>query len=210
MPNVAIIYHSSYGHLFQIANHIADGAREAGAEVCVRRVPELVPADVIAANAGLTYGAELQREVPLATIEDLEWADAVAFGSPTRFGNMSAPLKNFLDQTGGLWARGALVGKLAAFFTGAATMHGGHEATILGMSTYAYHHGMLIVPAGYDIPAMSTTQGGGTPYGASTLSGPDGSRQPDADEIAIARHLGGKLATYGARLTTALPEPQAA
>lgn len=200
MPNVAVIYHSSYGHVLTLARAIAEGAQLAGASTRVRRVPELVPPEVIAANTGLSWGAELQRDVPLATIADLEWADAIAFGAPTRFGAMSAQLKNFLDQTGGLWESGALAGKLAGFFTGAATPHGGHEATLLGMSTYAYHHGMLIVPVGYSVPAVSTTTGGGTPYGPSSTSLPDGSRQPDEDELAIARHLGDRLATYAARL----------
>ena len=200
MSKVSVIYYSSYGHLMSLAQHIAAGAQDAGAEVRVRRVQELVPAEVIAGNSGLQYGQDLQKDIPFATIEDLTWADATAFGAGTRYGHASSQLLNFMDQTGALWQSGALVGKLAGFFTGAATLHGGHETTILTMSTFAYHMGMLIVPTGFDLKEMFATQCGGSPYGPSSLSGADGSRQLDEHEIAIARHLGTKLATYADKL----------
>ena len=200
MSKVTVVYHSAYGHMYALAQAIAKGAQAHGAEVRLRRVPELVPQSVIDQNAGLKYGQDLQKDVPFAQMEDLSWADAIAFGAGTRFGAPAAQLRNFLDQTGGLWAQGGLVGKLAGFFTGAGTPHGGHETTILSMSTFAYHHGMLIVPVGYDLPNVSSTQGGGSPYGPSSFSMPDGSRQPDADELAIAEHLGKKLALYADKL----------
>ncbi len=201
MSKVSVIYHSSYGHLMSLAQHIAAGAQDAGAEVRVCRVPELVSPEVIAGNAGLQHGQDLQKDIPFATLEDLTWADAVAFGAGTRYGHAASQLLNFMDQTGTLWQSGALVGKLAGFFTGAATLHGGHETTILTLSTFAYHMGMLIVPTGYDTQEMFATQGGGSPYGPSALSGGDGSRQLDEHEIAIARHLGSKLAKYADKLS---------
>lgn len=202
MAKLTVVYYSSYGHTYTMAQEIAKGAEAEGAEVRIRRVPELVPPEVIQGNEGLKAGAELQSDVPEASNEDLLWADAIAFGSPTRFGNMTAQMKNFLDQTGALWAEGTLSGKLAGFFTGSNTMHGGQETTILTMSTYAYHMGMLIVPVGYDISEVATTSGGGSPYGASHVAGPDGSKQPSSEALAIASYLGSRLATFAAKLSS--------
>ncbi len=194
---ISVVYYSMTGSVFHLASAIAEGARQEGAEVRLRRVPDLVPQEVIDANEHMRKGIEEQKDVAIAGLDDLIWADGIAFGSPTRFGNMTAQLKNFLDQTGALWAGGKLSGKAAAFFTGAATMHGGHESTILTMSTFAFHHGMVIVPPGYAHPAIHTTQTGGSPYGASELgSKPDLSE----DERAIGEFLGKRLAEIAGKL----------
>ena len=194
---ISVIYYSMTGSVFKLAQIIADGAREAGADVRLRRVPDLLPREVIDSNPHIKNALAAQEEVPLATLEDLVWAEGIAFGSPTRYGNMSAQLKNFFDQTGPLWAEGKLAGKAAGFFTGAATMHGGHETTILTMSTFAYHHGMIIVPTGYLVPAIHGTTTGGSPYGPSEL----GSKSElSDDERTIALFLGRRLAEVAGKL----------
>lgn len=199
MAKVAVIYYSMYGHTYKMAKIIAEAAAEQGAEVRIRKVKELLPADVIQGSEGIKAATTMQTDVPEASNDDLEWADAVAFGSGTRYGNMTAQLRNFLDQTGPLWSESKLVGKLAGFFTGTSTLHGGQETTILTMSTFAFHMGMLIVPIGYALEAVSNTKGGGSPYGAGFLAGKD---EFDENEVAIARHLGEKLATYAAKLAS--------
>ena len=146
-----------------------------------------MPEDVVKGNQGLSAGFALQKDIPEAALGDLEWADGIAFGTPTRFGNTTAQLRNFLDQTGPLWAKGALAGKVAAFFTGAATPHGGHETTILTLSTFAYHHGMLIMPMGY------TIKGSVDPYGPTYISG-DGSKPAGEEEKRLAYEFGKNLA----------------
>ncbi|MBX5468127.1 MAG: NAD(P)H:quinone oxidoreductase [Firmicutes bacterium] len=195
--NISVIYYSMTGAIYRLAQEVAAGAEEAGATVRLRRVPELIPLEVIEANPQIKAAAEAQQGVEVALLDDLVWADGIALGSPTRYGNMTAQLKNFLDQTGPLWAQRQLVGKAVGFFTGAATMHGGHETTILTMSTFAYHHGMVIVPASYVPPEVSSTTTGGTPYGPSELG-----NKPDlsAEERAVARAFGRRLAEVAGKL----------
>ena len=197
---ILVVYYSTYGNVFQLAKSMSDGAKNAGAEVKLVRVPELVPESVIEGNPGMKAGREVQKGVPVATLEDLEWADGVAFGSPTRFGNMAAQLKNYLDQTGGLWAKGALVGKPATFFTGSATMHGGQESTLLTMMIPLLHHGMVILGVPYTIPEISSTVKGGGPYGASVLVGPKGDQGVDETELKIAFEQGKRLAETAKKL----------
>lgn len=170
MSTIGIVYYSMYGHTFELAQALAEGVANGGGDAQLRKVPETLPEQVRAMD-GVRHAAEAQAEVGEATVDELGTFDGILFGSPTRFGNRVAQLSNFLDQTGPLWAQGTLLGKPAGFFTGASTMHGGHEATILTMSTYAYHHGMVIVPPGYALgeAAGATTTGGG-PYGPSHLS----------------------------------------
>ena len=194
MAKIAIVYYSAYGHTFELAKAIEKGAQEAGAETRLRRVTELVPADIIKSNKGLSYGSELQKDVKEAVLDDLTWADGIAFGTPTRFGSTTAQLKNLLDQTGPLWAKGALAGKVAGFFTGASTAHGGHEATILGLSTFAYHQGMLIMPMGY------TINGSRNPYGPTHISGGDGSIAVGEEEKRLAREFGKNLAKVAQKI----------
>lgn len=199
MKKVLVLYYSMYGHIERLADAVAEGARSvAGTEVTVKRVPELVPADVLARS-----GAKVDQAAPIATVEELVEYDAIIFGSPTRFGNVTAQLRNFMDQTGGLWARGALVGKLASVFTSTAT-GGGNETTITSFWPTLAHHGMTILPLPYaraqELFDISQVRGG-SPYGASTLAGGDGSRQPTEVELSLARTQGKYVAEYAHRLS---------
>ena len=197
MTKLLVIYHSMYGHIETMANAVAEGARSvAGVEVTVKRVAETMSAEVFKAAGGKT-----EQSAPIATPAELADYDAIIVGTPTRFGNMSAQMRTFFDQTGGLWAKGALAGKVASVFTSTGT-GGGQEMTITSTWTTLAHHGMIIVPIGYTTPALFDISqgGGGTPYGASTIAGGDGSRQPDARELSIARHQGEHVAKIAAKL----------
>jgi NAD(P)H dehydrogenase (quinone) len=197
MANVLVLYYSSWGHTEQMAAAAAEGAREAGAEAIVKRVPELVPAEVAAAAHYKT-----DQAAPIATVDELSDYDAIIFGTPTRFGNMAAQMKNFLDQTGGLWAQGKLVGKVGSVFTGSATQHGGQESTILSFHTVLLHQGMVIVGLPYAFAGqMGVTEVmGNSPYGASTIAGGDGNRHPSEVELAGARYQGRHVAEIAAKL----------
>ena len=197
MAKVLVLYYSSWGHVEQMANAAAEGAREAGAEVTVKRVPELVP-DEVAKN----FHYKLDQPAPIAKPEELAEYDAVLFGTPTRFGNMAAQMKNFLDQTGGLWAKGALVGKVGSVFTSTATQHGGQETTLTSFHTVLLHQGMVVVGLPYAFQGQSgvDTIRGGSPYGATTLSDSDGSRQPAPNELDGARFQGKHVAQIAAKL----------
>ena len=191
MAKVLVLYYSSWGHMEAMANSAAEGARSVGAEVVVKRVPELVSEEVAKAAH-----YKLDQAAPIAAPAELADYDAVIFGVPTRFGNMPAQMKQFLDQTGGLWAKGALIDKVATVMSSTATQHGGQEATILSTQTMLQHHGMLIVPLGYGYQGQSGTDKyrGGSPYGMTLLTGGDGSRWPDEDDLAGARYQGRRLA----------------
>jgi NAD(P)H dehydrogenase (quinone) len=197
MSKVLVLYYSSYGHIEKMANAVAEGARDAGAEVTIKRVPELVPEEVAKKS-----GFKLDQQAPIATVEDLPNYDAIIFGVPTRFGNMPAQMKNFLDQTGGLWAKGALIGKVGSVFTSTATQHGGQESTILSTHIVLLHHGMVIAGLPYSFQGQTTLKEitGGSPYGASTIAASDGSRQPSENEIAGARFQGRHVAGLAAKL----------
>jgi NAD(P)H dehydrogenase (quinone) len=187
---IAIVHYSATGNVFRLAQAIAEGAESVGAEVRLRRVAELAPESAIAANPRWVAHREATADVPEATLDDLEWADGFAFGSPTRFGLPSAQLKQFLDQTGGLWAKGALADKVGTAFTSASTQHGGLEATVLSINTVLYHWGSIVLPLGYTGPEVKAT---GNPYGTSWVSQKGSS--PDDDALATARHHGRRLAT---------------
>lgn len=198
MTKVLVLYHSMYGHVETMANAVAAGAASVdGVEVIIKRVPETMPGDAFAAAGGKT-----DQQADVATPAELADYDAIILGVPTRFGNMSGQMRNFLDQTGGLWAKGALAGKVASVFTSTGT-GGGQEMTITSTWTTLAHHGMTIVPLGYTTPEQFdiSTVSGGTPYGASTIAGGDGSRQPDQRELAIARHQGKRVAEIAVKLT---------
>jgi NAD(P)H dehydrogenase (quinone) len=197
MAKVLVVYYSMYGHIETMANAVAEGARGAGATVDVRRVPDLVPEEV-----ARKAGAKLDQVAPLAKVDELANYDAIIFGTPTRFGNMCAQMRNFLDQTGGLWFHGKLVGKVGSVFTSTASQHGGQETTITSFHTTLLHHGMVIVGTPYVIPELQEMNEviGGSPYGAGTLSGGDGSRQPSAKELNIARFQGKHVAQIAAKL----------
>ncbi len=199
---VQVIFYSMYGHVYRMAEAVADGAREvAGAEVSLLQVPELVPDEVLE-KSGAKAARKAFANVPLARVEQLPEADAIIFGTPTRFGNMAAQMRNFLDQTGGLWARGALVGKVGSVFTSTASQHGGQETTITSFHSTLLHQGMIIAGVPYTAAGLNNMKEitGGTPYGASTLTGSDGSRQPSENELEIARFQGRHVAEIAKRL----------
>ncbi len=197
MTKVLVLYYSSYGHIEKMAYAAAEGAREAGAETVVKRVPELVPAEVAKASH-----YKLDQAAPVATIDELPSYDAILFGTGTRFGNLTAQMKNFLDQAGGLWAQGKLVGKVGSVFTSTATQHGGQESTILTFHPVLLHLGMVIVGLPYAFQGQMGTAEvmGNSPYGASTIAGGDGSRQPSKVELDGARFLGERVARIAAKL----------
>lgn len=199
---VNIIFHSMYGHIYKLAEAVAEGAREVnGAEVKVYQVPETLPADVIA-KMGASEAKKKFADVPVASVDNLAEADAVIFGTPTRFGMMSGEMRAFLDATGGLWMKGALIGKVGSVFTSSATQHGGQESTILSFHTTLLHHGMIVVGVPYsEQRQMGIAEiSGGSPYGSSTIAGPDGARIPSANELAIARFQGKHVAGIAKRL----------
>ncbi len=197
MTKVLVLYYSAYGHIETMAGAVAEGARSAGAEVTVKRVPELVP-EATARAAHM----KLDQAAPIATVDELPGYDAIIFGTPTRFGNMAAQMRNFLDQTGGLWMKGSLIGKVGSVFASTATQHGGQETTITSFHTTLLHQGMIIVGVPYSVPALMNMSeiSGGTPYGATTLAAPDGSRKPSANELDIARFQGKQAAEIASKL----------
>jgi NAD(P)H dehydrogenase (quinone) len=198
MSKVLVLYYSTYGHVETMAGAIAEGARSvAGTEVTIKRVPETMPKDVaVAAHA------KLDQAAPLATVDELPNYDAIIFGTPTRFGNMAGQMRNFLDQTGELWAAGKLIGKVGSVFVSTATQHGGQETTITSFHTTLLHQGMIIVGVPYaETRLMDLSQvSGGTPYGASTIAATDGSRKPSESELAIAKYQGKHVAEITAKL----------
>ncbi len=197
MAKILVLYYSSWGHMEEMARAAADGAREAGAEAVLKRVPELVPEDV-ARDAHF----RLDQKAPVARPGELADYDGFVFGVPTRFGNMPSQMKNFLDQTGALWASGALIDKPASVMVSSATQHGGAEATLLSMQIVLQHHGMLIVPLGYGYAGQNGNDvvRGGAPYGMTTTTESDGSRWPSDQELDGARFQGRRTAEIALRL----------
>lgn len=197
MAKVLVLYYSSYGHIEAMAEAVAEGAREAGAEVTIKRVPETAPLEV-AQKAGF----KLDQKAPVATVDELKDYDAIIFGSGTRFGNVTSQLRSFMDQTGGLWFTGALVGKVGSVFTSSATQHGGQESTILSFIPTLLHHGMVVVGLPYAFQGQSGLDEikGGSPYGASTITGGDGARFPSTVELEGARYQGRHVAGIAAKL----------
>jgi NAD(P)H dehydrogenase (quinone) len=202
MPKILVLYYSAYGHIEKMAEAVAEGARAVpGAQVTIKRVPELVPEEVAKKS-----GMKTDQKAPIATVDELANYDAIIFGTPTRFGNMCAQMRNFLDQTGGHWMKGALVGKVGSVFASTATQHGGQETTITSFHTTLLHQGMIIVGLPYAFPGLLNMDeiSGGTPYGATTLAKGDGSRQPSANELEGARYQGRHVAQITAKLTHTL------
>ncbi len=198
MAKVLVLYYSMYGHVETLSKAVAEGARQVdGTEVVIKRVPELMPEE-----AARKAGAKLDQPAPIATVGELPNYDAIIFGTPTRFGNMCAQMRNFLDQTGRLWLNGGLIGKVGSVFTSTGTQHGGQETTITSFHTTLLHHGMIIVGVPYSCQEIMNMNEitGGSPYGASTLAGGDGSRQPSENEIRIAHFQGAHVAEVAKRL----------
>ena len=198
MSKILVLYYSTYGHVETLANAIAEGARSVdGAEVIIKRVPETMPPEV-----AKQYGAKLDQAAPVADPKEIGGYDAIIFGTPTRFGNMAAQMRNFLDQTGSLWVQGALVGKVGSVFTSTGT-GGGNESTIMSFVNTLMHHGMVYVGLPYACPVLSDISEvkGGSPWGAATIAGADGSRQPSAKELEQARFQGRHVATIANKLS---------
>lgn len=199
---VKVVFYSMYGHIYQMAEAIAEGAREVkDAEVALLQVPELIPDEVLE-KSGAKKAREAFAHIPVAKVNDLADADAIIFGTPTRFGNMCAQMRNFLDQAGGLWAQNALVGKVGSVFTSSATQHGGQETTITSFHTTLLHLGMVIVGLPYSETRQTTLEEitGGSPYGASTIAGGEVSRLPSENELAMARFQGRHVAAIAQKL----------
>ena len=202
MTKVQVVFYSMYGHVYRMAEAVVTGAREVpDTEVTLYQVPELVPDEALA-RTGAKAARQAFAQVPVAKPDQLALADAVIFGTPTRFGNMCAQMRNFLDQTGGLWMKGGLVGKVGSVFCSTATQHGGQETTITSFHSTLLHHGMIIVGVPYAEPRLLNMSEitGGSPYGASTLAGGDGSRMPSENELAIARYQGRHVTTIAQKL----------
>ncbi len=198
MTKVLVLYYSSYGHIETMAKAVAEGAKGVeGVEVTLKRVPEIMPEEV-ARKAGV----KLDQEAPIASPGELADYDAVIFGTPTRFGNMAAQMRNFLDQTGGLWAQGKLIGKVGSVFASTGTQHGGQETTITSFHTTLFHQGMVVVGLPYSAEGLTRMDEitGGTPYGATTLAGGDGKRQPSENELELARFQGRHVAEIAKKL----------
>jgi len=199
---VQVIFYSMYGHVYKMAQAIVEGAKQVpGTEVSLYQVAELMPEGVLE-----KYGAKAAKaafaQVPIATVDQLPEAHAIIFGTPTRFGNMAAQMRNFLDQTGPLWAKGALIGKIGSVFASTGTQHGGQETTITSFHTTLLHQGMVIVGVPYSESGLMHMGdiSGGTPYGATTIAGSDGSRQPSENELKIARYQGKHVAEIATKL----------
>ena len=197
MAKVLVLYYSAYGHIETMANAVAEGARSTGATVDVKRVPELVPEDVAKASY-----YKVDQAAPIAKPDELADYDAIIVGAGTRYGTVASQMRNFLDQTGALWAQGRLVGKVASAFTSSATQHGGQESTILGLIPTFLHHGMAYVGLPYAFQGQMGVEAvkGGSPYGASTITDGDGSRQPSRIELEAARYQGAHVAKIAAKL----------
>jgi len=199
MTKILVLYYSMYGHTETMANAVAEGAGSVdGVDVVIKRVPELMPEE-----KARKAGAKLDQPAPIAEVQELADYDAIIFGTPTRFGNMSAQMRNFLDQTGSLWLAGKLIGKVGSVFASTGTQHGGQETTITSFHTTLFHHGMIVVGVPYSCPEIMNMDEitGGTPYGSTTLAGSDGSRQPSANELTIARFQGQHVATIARKLS---------
>jgi len=202
MPKIYVVFYSTYGHVHKMALAIEEGARQVpGAQVSLFQVPELMPEDALA-KSGAGQARQGFAHVPVIQPEQMAEADAIIFGTPTRFGNMTAQMRNFLDRTGQMWMKGALIGKIGSVFTSTGTQHGGQETTITSFHLTLLHHGMIIVGCPYSCSALMNMNEitGGSPYGASTLAGPDGSRQPSENELSIARFQGKHVAEIAAKL----------
>lgn len=195
---VLIVYYSTYGNVYKMAKLVAEGVKEVkGAEPVIRTVRELIPENVIESREDMKAGKEMQKDVPLVTLEDFKEAGAIAFGTPTRFGNVSAQLKNQIDQLTSLWLAGELEGKPAGIFVSTASLHGGQETTILTLMGPLLHLGMILVGVPYSVKELFSTQGGGSPYGPGHIAGVDSKREIDQQEATICRALGRRLADVG-------------
>lgn len=198
---ILVLYYSATGNMFKLAQAVVEGVREVpGAQPALRRVPEILPMEKVLGNPAMKAAAEAQKDVPVAKLEDLETCDGLVLGTPTRFGNMAAQVKAFLDGTGGLWVKGALAGKPAAFFCGSNTLHGGQETTLVSSYLPLLHHGMIIVGVPPTLPELAAADRGGSYYGASAVVGTRAGDPPSEKDLVIARALGKRLAWIASKL----------
>ncbi len=199
---ILVLFYSTYGHIYKMAEAAAEGAAQVeGAAVSIRRVPETLPASLLE-SIGASEAQKAFSHIPVCTVDELTEYDAIIFGTPTRYGNMAAQMKAFLDATGGIWAKGGLIGKVGSVFTSSATQHGGQESTILSFHTVLLHHGMILVGLPYSFAGQMGIDEikGGSPYGASTIAGGAGERQPSAIELEAARFQGKRVAEIAGKL----------
>jgi NAD(P)H dehydrogenase (quinone) len=198
---VLIVYYSTFGNVYKMAKLIAEGVQQVkGAEAVIRKVPELMPESVIQSRTDMKASAEMQKDIPIVTLNDFKEAGAIAFGTPTRFGNVSAQLKNQIDQLGSLWMQKTFEGKPAGVFVSTGTLHGGQESTILSFMTVLLHLGLIIVGVPYSVSDLYTTKGGGAPYGPGHVAGAENTREIDENEANICRAFGKRLAEIGLTL----------
>jgi len=199
---ILVLYYSMTGNVYRMAKLVAEGAREAGAEAVIKTVPELIPQEIIQSQEFMRKAREEQAQVPIAQPDELVNYDGIIVGTPTRYGSMCAQMRNFWDQTGGVWMKGALVGKPAGVFSSTGTMHGGQETTIICTMVTLLHHGMIMVGVPYTVPQLITTQSGGTPYGPSHVAGNPPTNPVTDDEAAICRALGKRVAEVATKLAS--------
>lgn len=192
---ILIIYYSMFGNTFELAKHIAQGAKTVeGAEVIIKQVPELIPESVINSDEKIKAAKEKQKDIPIVSVQELADYDAIIWGTPTRYGNVCSQMRNFIDQTGALWTSGKLENKIAGVFTSTASLHGGQETTLISAMLPLFHMGMIVVGVPYSVTEMSTTKTGGTPYGPTHVAGPNSDNKIDSDEAAIAEAFGKRIA----------------
>jgi len=197
---VLIVYYSSFGNVYKMAKLVAEGVNQVeGAEAVIRKVPELMPDSLVQSRTDMKAGSEMQKDITFATLDDFKEAGAIAFGTPTRFGNVSAQLKNQIDQLGSLWMQKTFEGKPAGVFVSTGSLHGGQESTILSLMNVLLHLGFIVVGVPYSVPDLFLTKGGGAPYGPGHLAGADNTREIDENEANICRYFGNRLAGIGLR-----------
>lgn len=195
---VLIVYYSSFGNVYKMAKLVAEGVTQVkGAEAVIRKVPELMPDTLVQSRTDMKAGSEMQKDIALVTLDDFKEAGAVAFGTPTRFGNVCAQLKNQIDQLGSLWMQRTFEGKAAGVFVSTGSLHGGQESTILSLMNVLLHLGFIVVGVPYSVPDLFLTRGGGAPYGPGHVAGPDNTREIDENEANICRYFGKRLAETG-------------
>jgi len=198
---VLIVFYSTFGNVYKMAKLVAEGVNQVeGAEAVIRKVPELMPESLVQSRTDMQAGAEMQKDIQLVTLNDFKEAGAIAFGTPTRFGNVSAQLKNQIDQLGSLWMQRTFEGKPAGVFVSTGTLHGGQESTILSLMNVLLHLGLILVGVPYSVPDLYLTKGGGAPYGPGHVAGADNMREIDENEANICRYFGKRLAEIGLKL----------
>lgn len=198
---ILVLYYSMFGNTFELAKAVAEGAKSIdGAQVDLKQVPDLLPQELIEKNEKIKAAKDLQKDIPIAKVDDLADYDAIIWGTPTRYGNMCAQMKNFIDQTGPLWSQGKLEGKVTGVFTSTSSLHGGQETTILTFMVPLIHFGMIIVGVPYSVPELATTKAGGTPYGPSHVAGSDSDNPLTQEELNIGVALGKRIAKVTKKL----------